>query len=184
MTDIEIINSAMVKLGAKTVLAITDDTVEARISKIRLRPIVDVVLRLHPWSCCRKRAILSALTAAPVFGYTYTLPLPSDYLRLVSIDLTDYHIEGEKLLLADDNRAELIYVARPTDLNTLDPLCAETAAWYLAWDACYAITQSSDRSAACWNGFARALKSARFVSSAENPAGQVDGDVLTEEHHG
>lgn len=183
MNELDIVNSALIKIGAKPILALTADTKEARLASARISPVIEIILRLHPWNCCIRRFVLTATTTTPVFGYTYTHTLPNDFMRLVSVDVEDYRLE-KKVLVTDSNRVELVYVAKPTDLSELDPLCAETIAWYLAWDLCYPIMQSSERVGACLSGFKTCLRSAKFVSASENPAGQLVVDELLEEHHG
>jgi len=184
MNELEIANSALIKLGEKPILALTADTTSARLLSVRMKPVIDIVLRLHPWNCCTRRSILTPTTTTPLFGFTYTHVLPSDFLRLVSTDVDDEYRLEKDALYADSNRIELIYIARPTDISTLDPLCAEAIAAYLAWDLCYAITQSGERVSACFAGFKNALRAAKFVNATENPAGQITMDELIEEHHG
>jgi len=182
MQIIDIINGALIKIGANPILSLTADTKEARLASTRLTPVVDIVLRLHPWSCVKKQAVLQATTTPPLVDYVYSLPLPSDFLRLVKIDQSDY-MKMANAICCDSARAEITYIARPESLIFLDSLCAETVSCYLAWDICYPITQSNDLVQLCWKAYLHSLKQARFVNAIENPAGVYDCDVITQEHN-
>jgi hypothetical protein len=78
VTDIDLINRALVNLGETTITDLTDeDTIS--VSCATVYPSVrDEVLGLYPWRCTLKRARLARLSTAPENEWTYAFQLPSD----------------------------------------------------------------------------------------------------------
>lgn len=65
----------------------------------------DEVLASHIWNEAKTRTIVMQSTTAPLFGYDYQFPLPSDCVRIVSIgtdkyvvDENGWEVEGSKIL--------------------------------------------------------------------------------------
>ena len=87
----------------------------------------------------------------------------------------DYNIEGRELLI-DDTTVELKYVYNVTSANQIDATLGEAIAAYLAWDICYALTQSIELKDMCKADFRDALKRAKTPDAQEEPAPAVEAD--------
>lgn len=123
---------------------------------------------------------------APAFDYTYYHALPSDYMRFVNLR------EGSRANLIEDWRVETNYIAsnyetlymkyvyERTEESVAPPLFAEALSAYLAWDTCYAITNSDNKKNSLWNELQQILAKARFVDSAEEPARTFESSELIE----
>ena len=54
------------------------------------------LLREHPWNFATKRTILAASATAPAFQYTSAFPVPSDFIRMLSLQTDESaSISGE-----------------------------------------------------------------------------------------
>lgn len=59
VTNLDVANSALIKLGSRTIGALSDNTVEATSCNARLEPCKRLVLRGHPWNFATKRVKLT-----------------------------------------------------------------------------------------------------------------------------
>lgn len=161
-SQISIVNSALVKLGASPVLAITDNVKRAKAMAAMWEPSRDRLLRAFRWSFAMVRTKLPALADVPSWGFGTQFQLPADCLRLdfvselfVGLSLSDYRdsdesdfaLEGRKILCDLAVPLPIRYVARVTDVSLYDACFAEALACRLALDCCEEITQSSTKKA-------------------------------------
>ena len=89
---------------------------------------------------------IKKVNADVTYDYSKQFSLPSDCLRLVTVEPTNgstkYDIEEDKILF-DGTSLEIIYVKDQTDYNKLSPLVNETISAYLAYDLAYIITNDN-----------------------------------------
>jgi len=85
---------------------------------------------------------------SPAFDYSYLYALPSDNIRILSIngdyDLDAYRIESG-FILSDDSVLEVRYIYDVTDYTTMDPLFYQCLATYLAYNLCDHLTASDGK---------------------------------------
>ena len=165
---VEICNSALNQLGASTILSLTENSKNGRLCNSRYETVKDSVLRAHPWNSAIKRQALAADTATPAWGFTKQYTLPSDCLRVLTIQNyeSNYKLEGRKILTNDDN-VKLIYVARITDPNEMDVLLRETISAALASDLAYAITANATLQQRMADKYQDKLSEARHADASE-----------------
>jgi hypothetical protein len=186
---VEICNSALVKIGAKTILSLTDDSKEANICSVRYNPVRRMVLRSHPWNSAIKRVVISPLTTTPVFGTTNQFELPADCLRVLEVNYSDdcyYRIEGRTIQVSADE-INLKYVYDLKDTGQMDSLLSEAIGTYLAFDISYAITEDSavqNAMAGLWSSIVRTAKtvdgqedSRMFLDASEWMDSRINGAV-------
>jgi len=176
VSKVDIINSALVKIGAEPILSVDDDSKEAQVSKIRFDFVRQVVLRMHPWNCAIKRTTTSATTSTPDFDFAYQHQLPSDCIRILEVNINDdpeYRIEGRNIL-SDANEIELKYVYDLEDVSLMDSMLAEAIASYLAFDIAYSITQNGNVRDSMFGLFERVMKSAKTVDGQEDSRRMLD----------
>ena len=125
-----------------------------------------------------KRIDLAANTETPNFQWKFQFTLPSDCLRVLRTENSNfsneeqYRIEGRNLL-TNQSTIKIQYVAKITDTTKYDTLLIETISARLAAELCYPITQSAtlmDRMFALYDA---KLKEARFADATE---GSSDDD--------
>lgn len=160
-SSVDIANSALTKLGAKRIMALTDNQKEAReISAIfELRR--DALLRSYNWSFAMKRVALSALSDAPAWGYALQYQLPVDCLRVVQVgdqwdapgiadyinapDSELYRIEGRTIATDLSAPLPIRYLRLVTNTGEFDAAFNELFACDLAFETCEALTQSNTK---------------------------------------
>lgn len=97
ITQINLINAALVLVGDKTINSLTDANKRARLAKdlydIALKDVYDLP---YNWRFATTRATLSELADEPAFGYDYQYAIPEDSRRIISmVDEDDDSIEFE-----------------------------------------------------------------------------------------
>ena len=150
-SEVEICNSALVKLGEGTagrITSLTEGSPNANFCNEQYAKLRDQMLRKHLWNFAKERVKLAQISGEPVSGFDYRYQLPSDSLRVVAVHDNDasrgrvrYEIKGDRLL-SDANEIYLIYVRKVTDPNEMDPLFRECLAIALAEDIALAVTGS------------------------------------------
>ena len=183
---VEICNSALNQLGASTILSLTENSKNGRLCNSRYETVKDSVLRAHPWNSAIKRQTLAADTVTPDWGFEKQYTLPSDCLRVLTIQNyeSNYKIEGRKIL-TNDTSVKLVYVARITDPNEMDVLLRETISAALASDIAYAVTANATLQQRMAEKYQLKLSEARHADAAEGyntdpTLGEVD-NILTED---
>jgi len=176
-----ICNSALIKLGAAPIMALTDGSRNANLCNEQYVKLRDELLRAHPWNFAIRRRKLARLAAAPDYGPAHAFQLPTDWLRTVAAHDNDagagavrYRIEG-RTLLSDAAGIWLRYVARIADPNEMPPTFQEALAWRIAHDLAQAITQSSTVQELMRRNFEPSLSVAKSVDAVEDfPDAQPD----------
>lgn len=176
ISQVEIANGALTRLGAQAILSLNDDSTEARTMLLRYDPVRRIVLRKHPWNCAIKRVQLAPENATPAYEFTNQFILPSDNLRLLEVaDDIYYRIEGRKIL-ANATVLNIKYLYDLTDVPQMDELLAAAISAYLAWDTCKRITGSTELRPELWEDFKDALRSAKTVDAQEERDYEVEAD--------
>ncbi|MBZ0324817.1 MAG: hypothetical protein K8F57_01330 [Alphaproteobacteria bacterium] len=168
-----ICNSALIKLGASTIMALTDGSRNANLCKEQYDKLRDALLRSHNWNFAVARQKLAKTSGAPAFGYANKFQLPTDWLRTISVHgggngaAPSYRIEGRSLL-SDSAEIHLRYVAVVADPNQMDAGFREALAWRLAIDLAMPVTQSASVQRQMEEGFKSAILRARSADAIED----------------
>lgn len=186
----EICNRALIKLGPKTITTLTDNTTPARVLSGLWDTVRKAELSKRYWNFALQRTSLAALGTTPSWGFANQYQLPNDYLKLVMVNdtyvapgLTDYRtqddspyaIEGSALLTNFGAPLKLRYVRDITDPAAFHPLFVEVMAAKLAYEACYAITQSNTGRQQAAQDYKDAVKEAAQANALDKPPqGLVD----------
>lgn len=173
-SNVQIANWALAKIGADTITSFTEDSKEARAVNLLYESVRDTVLRDHSWNFATKRISLPSLVSTPAWGYDYEYQLPSDCLRVISIqdDLIAYKIEGRKLV-TDSDEINLRYVYRVTDPNEFSPNFIDAFVTRLSAELSYLITQSNTVAGQMFDLYERKLKEAKTLDAKEETPDQI-----------
>jgi hypothetical protein len=110
---------------------------------------------------------------SPPFGYAYLYDLPSDFIRLLTVDESPvpegWKLEGGKLYSLQDT-AQVRYVYDVTDYTAMDIMFYECLAIYLAWDLCLELGRDNSLKEQLARDLKECIAKARFVDATENPA--------------
>lgn len=147
-------------------------------------------LREHPWKFAAKRASLAKSATDPLFGYTAAFPLPSDFLRMLTIEnddgvqisTRDYQIESHNgqyavLMSTDATVLNIRYVYDIEDVTRFDALFISYLAYTIALATAFKITQNNstiERVKALQDMHG---KLARSISGQERPPTRIEKSV-------
>lgn len=124
-----IVNVALRLIGQQPITSLTDGSPSANAANDIYEELRDDILRSHPWNFATKRVKLARSTTAPAFGFDYAYPLPSDWLRTISVQDNDSGVgtivyQEEQIgdtgaIVSNADEVYLRYVARVTDPNLM-----------------------------------------------------------------
>jgi len=177
---IDIVNIALTVLGADPITSLEDDAPEALVMKTNYPIARDATLEAYEWSFAIKRFKPAKAAEAPVWGWNFAYPIPSDILRVLQVDRNSpasfvsqtqlgqgnpryevqHVIEGRKILCNEDT----IYctgIRRTDDEGIYSNLFATALAMKLAMLTCYAITESNQKVENLAALYAGAIKEAK-----------------------
>lgn len=169
--ETSIANGALVKLGQQLITSINDTSSNAaNICKERIANAKEVVLTSFPFNGSISRTTLAADTATPAYDYDNQFSLPTDCLRLITVEPafadTDYALEGRKILFSGDT-LEIIYIKNVTDYNELDALTNEAISCYLAYDISYLITNDNQTTERMMMMYEKTIKKAKASNNRQ-----------------
>lgn len=162
MPDVaDLCNEALGMIGAKSIAAIDDGSINANHCLRLYPPLRDAILRSNHWTCAKKRAKLAQDATAPLyeFAFAYTLPTAPWCLKVIAyagantdtstlIPVYDgqqiregiYKIEGRKLL-TNDAEVYIGFLARLENPDEWDALLYQVIVTWLAGKLAAAITK-------------------------------------------
>lgn len=183
LSQTEIVNLALTRLGQDRVISITDDVEAARVMRSLWEMTRDTVLASYPWKFAIKRTSLPALAAAPEYGWERQFTVPEECLRLVQVGddyvfytglLETFQLEGGVILTNEGAPLRLRYVQRVTNVGLWPVLFGRVVALQLALDACEKLTTSAAKQQTLTDAYALAVAQARKQSAIERPPQRAD----------
>jgi len=189
-SQIEIINLALTKLGARHIASLAENNEAARFFSANYEHILLSELRGHVWGFAKARAALPALGTTPAFRFAYEYALPEGYVRAIQVgdyqpgvSLTDYRdneegfysIEQGKILTDFAAPLNLRYIKRVSE-SLFDPLFVTAFACKLAFDGCYRITNSNSLKDQVGEEYRATVDAARNVGAVEIPPQKIPDD--------
>ena len=190
---VHIYNESLDLLVAATIIALTDNSKEARLCNRNFDLVRDAVLRAHPWNIAVTRKELAQDASAPAFGFTYQYTLPTDPYCLRVLSFWDsnvdnelaaydsnvmYKIEGRKIL-SNEGTCNIIYIGRVTDTEQYDSLLSSTIAHRLAAKLAYNITGSGTVAQTMQALYEERLREAKSIDAMEGYPEQPLADTYT-----
>lgn len=175
-SQVDIANRALDKLGAESIVALDEDSENARIINRAYEIVLDSMLRSHTWNCAKTRVVLAPLSTAPAFDFDYQFQLPADCLRpIFPPDVTDWSVEkGNVLLTNDGSTLNLLYISTLPDPNDMDSCFIEAFASKLAVECCEKVTQSATKRKLAIEQYDDAMEVARKANAFESIPAQQD----------
>lgn len=174
-SEVTVANIALSLLGEPQIVSLSEDADRARKINTRFEDVRDATLRAHPWDCAEARAQLANDGTTPVFGFTFSFDLPSDFLivRRLEVHTAKWKIEGKKLL-AEDSPAKILYTKRVTDPNTWDALFIQVFGARLAYEVCESITKDTALKTRLWDEYKQKIDEAARVDGQQGTQEFVD----------
>lgn len=180
-SEVAIMNSALIKLGAERIISPDDANNRARLCKEQYPKVRDELIRSHPWNFAISFISLAAISPTPsdIFGYTTVFQLPTNCLRVLETDLgfDDQweEIEGRRIA-ANVSTLKVKYIKKVVDVTSYDDNFCETLAWALAADIAYALTQSQAAVEGAVKNFEAKLKVTRSFDAQVGSVRRVVAD--------
>ncbi len=178
---IDIVNSALVKIGATPIQGFQDNCAEAIVAKDLYEQVKDTVLSMYPWSFATKRISLAKLyiqNSENGNGGQNTFVLPQDSLRVLSVNARTYAIEGNKLT-SPNNQITISYIYKTLEGN-FPAFFANVLISRLAAEFCLPLTDSTTRTDFLYVRFDRELKTARLIDASQEVNSNLDMSYLLE----
>ena len=187
-TDVSICSNALRRLGDDPITSLSDDTERARLCNAFYGDARDHVLRSHPWNFAITRAKLARLSAKPSYGfqYQYSLPVSPYCLRILEMEHPDYifKIENDatngRVLLTDQDEANVMYVARITNAALYDSMFVDVLTAKMAVDLCYAVTGSTSLQAQMDKMYQTKMSEARSIDGQEGFIDDLVSNTFTD----
>ena len=166
MNRVSIANLALSNLGEAPIQNLSDDNARARICNARIDDVIRGTLRMHDWNTAMKRAALTGI-GEPLFGFNKTFQLPSDFIKIIEVwPVSKFRIQGDTLLSNEDT-LNILYIAEPVDVNTLDVLLGEAISLKLAVEVSETLTGKDGLKERMMQKWIMALQEARSANSKD-----------------
>ncbi len=177
-SEIEIVNSALARIGEDPITSLTENRRAARFANRQYPLARDALIRSYRWNFAVKRVTLAPEATAPVSGFTNQFMFPPDALKIIGIFDEDelqqnytasripHKVEG-RFILTDDDTLPLIYIARITNVADFDALFVDAFAWRLAIDLSYPLTTTRKVREDAIVGFKLSIKEAKLADAIE-----------------
>tara|TARA_R110000782_G_scaffold183574_1_gene273864 strand:+ start:1533 stop:2114 length:582 start_codon:yes stop_codon:yes gene_type:complete len=180
-TEVEICNSALIKLGVEVIVSLSEQSKAARLCNEQYHKIRDKNLEAHFWNFAMKRVSLAIVSAdsPPVFGYDLVYQLPSDVLRVLDVNESgnSFKVEQNRYLHTNLSDAKILYISRETDVSKYSSMFKELVAFDLAIDLCMSLTQKRTLRADLKEDKAEFIRDARSADAQEGYMDQIMEDV-------
>lgn len=183
VSNVEIANRALQKLGAKRISALDQDTPNARTMNAAFIRVRRALIRAYAWSFAIKRESIAAdsTDAIDIGGGSWKrYSLPNDYLRLTRDDESGFHVdwkvEGRYILSKTASPLKIKYIADIEDPNFYDDLFIEAFAAKLAMECAKEITDSTTDKESLKDDFKTAIAEAKNVGFIEKEAVAIPED--------
>ena len=177
-----ICNSALVKIGADRISSLSDNNKRAIYCNEQYTKIRDEVLISHPWNFAIARKAFAQTINTPVMDYSYEYTIPSDVLRILSIESewpweVGINAAGTaKVLLTDASEVNCKYIKKVEDTTLYTPIFDECLAARLAADLAYGLVQNLALQEQMLKFYEKILGQARSFDAQEQSVQQVIAD--------
>lgn len=176
VTEVDICNGALIKIGAERILTLDDNSTRARLVKEAYPKMRDLLLFSHPWKFNKSYSELGQITLPTgVFDFAYAFQLPLDCARVFNIEFENvrWDVIENGVLLSDAQTMRIQYGKKITAPDRFDSSFREALEWAIAADIAYALTQSTAQLTTAQRGLEMALRPARSYNAQQGTPQQV-----------
>jgi len=173
-SPVDICNSALAKVGAPKIVALTDNVRAAVLCNEQYNKLRKKLLSIHPWNFAIARVELAKTLNTPEFKFSSEFLLPSDVLRVIETDLpeeepweVEFNTDSNKVLVCNSSSVKIKYIKDITDTTKFPPYFDEVLAYHISADIAYAITQSLQVAKGLYDAAKNELREARSMDAQE-----------------
>lgn len=172
-SNVDLCNKALRRLGEDPIIALDNNTLWGKRCLAALPEVVRTVLSLDAWRSTTKRKQLAADADTPI-GFTSSYSLPSDCLRLIALEQSQYQnwsIEGNKILTdnSKDAALQILYVSYSDDANDYTQPLYDAIALGLAHELSGYATATNVAKDDIYSLYMQTVQSAMLINSRETP---------------
>jgi len=149
MTETEIVNLSLSKLGANLIIRLGDASLPgSHHGDLLYKPTLERILRDFPWACATKEKALAQETAPAISNYLYSFALPADFVRLGELPEDGFYLRNEdfcrtgRMLHTNKTPAVLRYVSNAITPDEFDADFREAFVVLLASELATPLLQS------------------------------------------
>ena len=168
-SEVNVANLALTDLGADRIIALDEDSENARKVNAIFALVRDAELRSHPWNFAIERINFNQTINTPAFGFTSEFQIPGRVLRILSSENRNYDEwvrEGDKVLI-DDTSFKARCITRIEDPTIWDEQFVVCFAGRLSAELAYSITDSRTLAADKWEIYKQKKTLATGVDAQE-----------------
>lgn len=179
-SEVEICNLALSRIGAgATISDLSEESQEAFHCNLVYASARDAVLRDFPWSFAKKYKKLSvATTSLGKWSYAYTYPNDALSVRSIlqaddaadpikfEIALKDDNVS--KVILTNQENAELVYTAKVTDATLFDALFIQALSWRIASEVAMPLTRDANAMQSAYQMYQSIVADAQLADARES----------------
>lgn len=173
MTDIQICNLALARLGDSRITALADATAQAQYCTLFYAQTLEELQAEFDWQFCRKQVSLTSGTA-PLTGYSIQYALPADFIRAIrlgNIDASEnfgsWEIIGTNLHTNIASPVALDYIALITTTTLFPAIFTEALSMKLAAVLAMPLTGSKDLFTQCVQLYSATIQKPAFGNATE-----------------
>ena len=173
MTDIQICNLALARLGDSRITALTDASAQAQYCSLFYAQTLEELQAEFDWQFCRKQVSLTGGTA-PLTGYSIQYALPVDFIRAIrlgNIDASEnfgsWEIVGTNLHTNIASPVALDYIALVTTPASFPAIFVEALSMKLAAVLAMPLTGSKELFTQCVQLYSATIQKPAFDNATE-----------------
>lgn len=184
-SSIDIASNALILIGDNPISSFDDPGAGAQAAANLYPETKKRLLSEHPWSFALKSQRLNRLSQTPdiLTGYQYAFQLPTDLIRIWSIqDHGNYILEGN-LLLSNSTQLLCTYIFNVDEVN-LPPHVVKSLEYLLAADFAIAVTEDEKKAALYERKSVSAINKAMAIDSQSRPQISIIDSPLIDARNG
>ena len=173
MTDIQICNLALARLGDSRITALSDASAQAQYCSLFYAQTLEELQAEFDWQFCRKQVALTSGTA-PLTGYSTKYALPADFIRAIRIEDIDatenfgtWEIVGTNLHTNLTVTPSLDYIALVTTPGSFPAIFVEALSMKLAAVLAMPLTGSKELFTQCVQLYSATIQKPAFGNATE-----------------
>ena len=185
MTDVQICNLALARLGDARITSLSDSTAQATYCSLFYAQTVEELQADFDWSFCRKQQNLTSGTS-PLTGYSVKYTLPSDFIRALRVGGIDasenfgtWEIIGPDLHTNISGAVSLDYIASITTTTLFPAIFVEALSMKLAAVLAMPLTGSKELFGQIAELFTATIQKPAFVKATEAVGRQRSTNTIT-----
>lgn len=187
MTDVQICNLALARIGDARITSLSDSTAQATYCSLFYAQTLGELQADFDWSFCRKHINLTTGTA-PLTGYSTKFTLPTDFIRAIRLNEIDasenlgvWEVVGTDLHTNLSSPVALDYIANITTTTQFPAIFVEALSIKLAAVLAMPLTGSKDLFGQMAELFAATIQKPAFLKATEAYAPARTGSVTMSE---